>query len=159
MYEPKQDYNPYDNDVKVEADRGEDLGGKPNGVVIVHNVNFSHFEQFSCKCYQFSPFWNWNQKHPQEGLAFITTKRKVYISIATLTFQTCEIGITIRSTISIVLSVASDEDIRQLQKKEKRENEAVSYIQNACDQRGMPLNIIDAEFQYDKAVLVHAYIC
>ncbi len=92
--------------VKVEADRGEDLG------IVLSRIPIE----------KFNPGARLNA--PNHGIPDLQLKR--------------------------ILRLASDEEISLLGLKEEEEAELLKICRNKTLQRGLPMNVVDAEYQFDR---------
>lgn len=100
--------------VKVEADRGEDLG------VVLSRVPADKFNH--------SPrslrYGNIDPLMPGNGLSMPDMKK--------------------------ILSVATNDEIALLQVKKEEEDELLKICRGKTLQRGLPMNVVDAEYQFDR---------
>jgi len=100
--------------VKVEADRGEDLG------VVLSRVPADKFNH--------SPrslrYGNIDHLMPGNGMNLPEMKK--------------------------ILSAATNEEITMLQVKKEEEEELLKICRGKTSQRGLPMNVVDAEYQFDR---------
>lgn len=99
--------------VKVEADRGEDLG------IVLSRVPAEKFHMNSSR---YSRFGNSDPLANNNGLP----------------------------DMKKILNIATNEDIALLQIKEEEEAELLKICRGKTEQRGLHMNVVDAEYQFDR---------
>jgi len=109
------------NFVKVEADRGHDMG------TVVSRMPFSEYDAESRQS-------NASERFDKN----ILEKSKGQNNESTI------------PTLKKILRVATVEEITMLQTKQKDEDDILNQCRTKAKQRGLTMNVIDAEYQFDR---------